>query len=376
MRIVIAPDSFKECATAAEVAEAIAEGVMAAAPEADFDLVPMADGGEGTTDALVAAMDGGKVEAMVCGPLTDPVVAEFGILGDGATGVVEMAAASGLALVPEEERDARRTTTYGTGELIGQVLDYGLRRIIVGIGGSATNDGGAGMAQALGISLRDGAGKELPRGGAALKHLAEIDVSARRPELAETEILVACDVDNPLCGPRGASHVYGPQKGADGKAVKELDAALLHFGEVVEQQLGTAIVNLPGAGAAGGLGGGLVAFLGAQLVPGAGLIADTCGLKDRLEGADLVITGEGCIDSQTAHGKTPVSIAKMAKAHGIPVIALAGKLGENYEAVYQHGIDAAFSIAPGPGSLEDALAGAKRNLARTAEAAVRAFLAR
>jgi glycerate 2-kinase len=375
MRIVIAPDSFKESLSAPAVAEAMAEGVMRAAPDADFDLVPMADGGEGTVDALVAATGGGKIEAMVTGPLGDPVVAEWGLLGDGKTAVVEMAAASGLVLVPEDLRDPRKTTTFGTGEVIAQVLEYGVERLIIGIGGSATNDGGAGMAQALGIALRDKDGKDLARGGAALANLAEIDASRKLKGLDQLSIEVACDVDNPLCGERGASMVYGPQKGADVKTAKELDKALRHFGEVVEKVFGIEVIDLPGAGAAGGLGAGLITFLGATLRPGASLIAEACGLAQKLDGADLILTGEGRLDGQSVFGKTPVGVAKLGQERGIPVIALAGNLGEGFERVYDHGISAAFSITHGPVSFEEAIQHTAANLANTAEAAVRLFLA-
>ena len=373
MKIVIAPDSFKECAAAAEVAQAIATGVRRALPDAELVLVPMADGGEGTVDALVAATSGVLIECEVAGPLGEPVMAAYGILGDGGTAVIEMAAASGLGLVPPERRDPRVTTTRGTGKLMADALDHGVNRIILGIGGSATNDGGGGMAQALGVSLRDASGEELPPGGAALATLAEIDDTRRHPALETCEILVACDVDNPLCGPNGASLIYGPQKGASPPVALELDSALHHFAEVVERKLGIAVLELPGGGAAGGLGAGLVAFTGAQLRPGVGLVADVCKLAERVRGADLVITGEGTLDGQTANGKTPVGVARTARDLGIPVIALAGALGDGYEVLYEHGIAAAFSICPGPMTLAEAMAHAKRLLANTAEAVVRAW---
>ncbi len=371
MKIVIAPDSFKECAAAKDVAEAIAAGLRRALPNAELVLVPMADGGEGTVDALVAATSGVLVEREVTGPLGEPVMATYGIAGDGATAVIEMAAASGLALIPPERRDPRITTTRGTGELMCDALDRGVSRMILGIGGSATNDAGAGMAQALGFSLRDCRGEELGPGGAALGQLAQIDGGRRHPALASCAVLVACDVDNPLCGPTGASIVYGPQKGASPAVAIELDDALRHFGEVVEQQLGTPILNLPGAGAAGGLGGGLVGVIGARLASGVDLVAEACNLAERMKGADLVITGEGMLDGQTASGKTPVGVAHIARDLGIPVIALAGALGEGYQTLYDHGIAAAFSICPGPMALPEALAHVKAFLADTAEAVAR-----
>lgn len=376
MRIVVAPDSFKECASAPAVAEAIAAGVRRVVPDADLELVPMADGGEGTVDALVNATSGRIVEVDVTGPLGGRVTAAYGILGDGGTAVIEMAAASGLGLVPVDKRDPRTATTYGTGELIAHALEQGVRRLVIGIGGSATNDGGAGMAQALGFSLKDPSGAELPPGGSALARLDFIDTSGKHPALEGCQVLVACDVDNPLCGPGGASHVYGPQKGATREVAEELDRALHHFGTVVEQQLGVAILDLPGAGAAGGLGAGLVAFAGGQLQPGVGLVAEACNLAKRLDGADLVITGEGSLDSQTASGKTPVGVARIAKSRGVPVVALAGTLGEGYASVYAEGIDAVFSVCPGPVPLAEAVAKVKTYLSDTAEAVVRMWLAR
>lgn len=375
MKIVVAPDSFKECLSAREAAGAIAAGVRRALPDAEVVTVPMADGGEGTVDALVAATSGTFVERQVTGPLGEPVTATYGLAGDGETAVIEMAAASGLALVPPERRDPRIATTRGTGELMLDALDRGVRRIILGIGGSATNDAGAGMAQALGFALRDAAGNELGPGGAALRNLAVIDGAGKHPGLNACDVMVACDVENPLCGPQGASLVYGPQKGASATVAQELDAALRHFGEVVEDRLGTAVLDLPGAGAAGGLGAGLVAFAGARLACGVDLVAEACHLADAMAGADLAITGEGAVDGQTANGKTPVGVARVAQDQGIPVIALAGSLGEGYRRVYDHGISAVFSICPGPMALSDAMAQAGDLLGQTAEAVVRAWAA-
>lgn len=371
MRIVIAPDSFKECLSAFDAACSIAEGARRVFPEAELELVPMADGGEGTVDALVQATGGAYAEAEVCGPLGDPVRARYGRLGDGRTAVIEMAAAAGLPLAPVERRDPLKATSRGVGELIRHAIDGGARRVILGIGGSATNDGGAGMAQALGFSLRDADDEELPPGGAALARLARIEVSAVCPLPDQTEVLVACDVRNPLCGPEGASRVYGPQKGASPADVEILDAALRHFAGVVASQLGAEVLDIPGGGAAGGLGAGLVAFLGAELRPGVDLVAEACGLARRIEGSDLVITGEGRMDGQTVHGKTPIGVARLARNAGVPVLALAGSLGQGWRAVYEHGIDAAFSIVPGPASLAEACAAAPALLADTAEAAMR-----
>jgi glycerate kinase len=375
MRIVIAPDSFKESASAPAVAAALARGVRRAVPDAEIDLVPMADGGEGTVEALVAATGGRSVEVTVTAPLGEPVRATYGLLGDGQTAVIEMAAASGLPLVPQDRRNPLIATTFGTGELVRHALDQGARRIILGIGGSATNDSGAGMAQALGVSLRDAAGRELERGGAALARLASVDMGGRDLRLKECEILVACDVTNPLCGPRGASRVYGPQKGATPAMVEELDAALRHCAGVLREQLGVDVLDLPGAGAAGGLGAGLVAFAGGQLRRGVEIVAEACGLAERVRGADLVLTGEGRLDQQSVHGKTPVGVAAVAAAQGVPVIAIAGSLGEGYEACHAAGIAAAFSICRGPMTLTEAMANAEALLATTAEEAMRAWLA-
>jgi glycerate kinase len=282
-----------------------------------------------------------------------------------------MAAASGLPLIPPAERNPALTSTRGAGELLVHALDQGARRIILGLGGSATNDGGAGFASALGYRLLDAEGRILPEGGAALARLAHIDASGRRPALDACEVLAACDVDNPLCGPEGASHVYGPQKGAEPAMAEELDRALRRFGEVVEAELGTPVLDTPGAGAAGGLGAGLMAFAGGTLHSGVDLVAEANGLVRALDGAKLAITGEGRIDGQSARGKVPAGVARLARARGVPVIAVAGALGPGYVAVYAAGIDAVFSIAPGPVSLEDAMAQAGTHLRDTAEALAR-----
>lgn len=367
MHIVIAPDGFKECCTAVAVADALAEGWRRVFPDADLRLVPMADGGEGTVEALVTSTGGKRVTIRACGPLGDPVDAAYGILGDGETAVIEMAATSGLSLVPLEKRNPAAATTRGTGELIRHALDSGVRRIIVGIGGSATNDGGAGMAQALGCRLLDAEGVDLPPGGEHLIRLERIDITERHPKLQDCEVLVACDVDNPLCGPNGASYVYGPQKGADGVLIAKLDAALRRYGEVIEAQLGIPVLSVPGSGAAGGLGAGLLAFAGGRLRPGVEVVAEACGLARHLEGADLVITAEGRLDRQSIHGKTPVGVARFAKVHGVPVLVVAGALGPGYHAVYACGVDAVCSICPGPMSLAEAIRETSGHLRDTAE---------
>jgi glycerate kinase len=375
MWVVVAPDKFKGSLSALDAASALARGVAAAAAGAVVDRVPMADGGEGTVEALVSATGGTFHEAVVTGPLGLPTRARFGLLGDRRTAVLEMAAASGLVLVPPDRRDPSRTTTRGTGELLLAAIENGARRVILGIGGSATNDGGAGLGQALGVRLLDAEGRDLEPGGGALARLARIDPSGLDSRLSGIEVAVACDVDNPLCGPRGASAVYGPQKGADSALVATLDTNLDHFARIVARDLGCAIRDLPGAGAAGGLGGGLVAFASGQLEPGIALVIDAVGLADRLKGADLCLTGEGALDASSAFGKTAVGVARLARTLGIPTIALAGTIGPGAEAVLDEGIAAYFSICPGPIPLDEAIARAESLLEAAASQAVRAFLA-
>ena len=375
MLVVLAPDKFKGSLSAPEAARAMARGVEAAWPEARIDPIPMADGGEGTVEALVVATGGRFCEAIVTGPLGSPVKARFGILGDERTAVLEMASASGLVLVPNDRRDPRIATTRGTGELILAALDLGVSKIILGIGGSATNDGGAGMAQAIGAKLLDKAGVELPPGGAALAELASIDASGLDPRLAHTIVQVACDVSNPLCGPTGASAVYGPQKGATPDLVRSLDAALGRFAKVVARDLGIDVAELPGAGAAGGLGAGLVAFANGRLTPGIDLVIDAVGLNDRLRGATLCLTGEGAIDASSAFGKTVVGVGRAARESGVPCIALCGAIGEGADAVLDEGLDAYISISHGPGSLDDAVAHAAFRLQHATESIVRVFRA-
>lgn len=366
MKLVIAPDSFKESLSAPAVATAIAAGFRAVFPAAEIVELPVADGGEGTVEAMVAATNGRVVSLTVTGPLGTPVDAFYGLSGDGGTAIVEMAAASGLMLVPPAARDPLKTTTYGVGEILKAALDAGARRFIVGIGGSATNDGGAGMLQALGARLLDADGTDLPRGGAALARLAHIDLATLDPRLAEARIDVACDVDNPLTGPKGASAVFGPQKGATPSMVAELDAALTTYAATIKRDLGADIAALPGAGAAGGLGAGFAGVLGATLKPGIDIVLDAVDLDAAVRDADLVITGEGRMDFQTAHGKTPVGVARVAKRHGKPVIALAGGLGSGVEAVHDHGIDAVFSVLSRICTLDEALAEGAANLTQTA----------
>jgi glycerate kinase len=357
VKIVVAPDSYKGSLTALAVAEAIERGARAVWPDAEVVKVPIADGGEGTVDALVVATGGRVEQRTVRGPLGEPVSARWGLLGGGEAAVIEMAAASGLPLVPRDRRDPRVTTTYGTGELVRAALDAGVRRLVVGIGGSATNDGGAGFARALGVRFLDAAGAELPEGGAALARLARVDLAGLDPRLAGVDLEVACDVDNPLTGPRGASAVYGPQKGATPEVVRELDAALGRYAEVARAATGRDVAGRPGAGAAGGLGAGLLFFTPARLRPGVEIVLETTGFDAIARGADLVITGEGRTDFQTAMGKAPVGVAAAAKRHGVPVVCLAGGLGPGADDVLAHGIDALLGTPAGPMSLEEALAG-------------------
>ena len=355
MRVVVAPDSYKGSVSAVGVAAALERGVLRVFPQADVRKIPIADGGEGTVEALVTATGGQMRQERVRGPLGEPVDACWGILGDGQTAVIEMAAASGLPLVPQDRRDPRITTTYGTGELIRAALDAGLRRIIIGIGGSATNDGGTGTAQALGAKFLAPDGAELPSGGGALAQLETMDLSGLDPRLAETEITVACDVDNPLCGARGASAVFGPQKGATPAMVTELDAALANFAECARMATGRDVAELAGAGAAGGLGAGLLFFTPAKLRPGVEIVLEAVNFAEVVKDAAFVITGEGRTDFQTAYGKAPVGVAKVAKRFGVPVFCISGGLGDGADDVLAQGIDATMSICSRPLSLEECM---------------------
>ena len=373
MYIVVAPQSLKGSLDAQEVGQAIAEGIRRVWSNADIRVVPVADGGEGTVQALVAATGGKVMRVLVTGPLVEQVVANYGMLGgdQSETAVIEMAAAAGLPLVPPGQRDPRKSTTRGVGEMMQAAMAAGAKRLLIGIGGSATNDGGAGMAQALGVQLLDDQGNELPVGGAALAHLARIDVTNLDPRLKDMEIQVASDVTNPLCGPEGATAVYGPQKGATPDMVRELDAALAHYGELLRRDVGADVMNAPGAGAAGGLGAGLLAFAHAHLVPGAHLVLKTLDFATTIKGAALVLTAEGRLDSQTAYGKAVGAVAQVAKAAGARVVALAGSVAADDAALAKMGIDAALSICNGPISLEDSMRQAQLLLTDAAERAAR-----
>ncbi len=370
-KIEVAPQGFKGSLNALQVAQAIARGIKRVLPDTETVLLPMADGGEGTVRVLVEATHGRIMATKVTGPLGDRFTAEWGILDDGNTAVIEMAAASGITLVPREKLDPSIATTRGTGELIKAALDATCRRFIIGIGGSATNDGGAGMAQALGARLLDEARCELPVGGAALAKLRHIDVTGLDRRLADCQFMVACDVTNPLCGERGASRVYGPQKGATEQMCLQLDEALSNYAAVIKHDLGNDVMNVPGAGAAGGLGAGLVAFLRASLVSGIELVSETVKLADHMRGAVLVVTGEGRIDSQTLYGKAVAGIAAKARNLQIPVIAIVGESVGDSQEFHRRGIDAVLSITHGPISLQEAMANADRLIADTAEQAFR-----
>ena len=356
MKIVIAPDSFKDSLSAEKVADAIAAGLADVMPHAQLVKCPMADGGEGTVEAIVAAGNGQLRRNHVQGPLGAPVEAHWGWLPDSHTAIIEMAEASGLQLLKPEQRNACITSTFGTGELIRAALDAGARRVILAIGGSATNDAGAGALQALGLGLFDAQGNSLPRGGLALAHVARIELTGLDPRLAEVRFEIAADVNNPLCGEHGASAIFGPQKGASAEQVRLLDQALGHFADHCANVLPKDVRHEPGSGAAGGLGFAAKAFFGAQFRAGVEVVAELVGLAEAVKGADLVITGEGRFDAQTLRGKTPFGVASIARAEGVPVVVLAGTLGEGYQALYEHGINAAFAIASGPMTLQDACA--------------------
>lgn len=367
MKIVIAPDSFKESLTALEVANAIETGFKRIFPNAEYVKLPMADGGEGTVQSLVDATQGRLIETEVTAPLGNQVKSFFGLSGDGKTAIIEMAAASGLHLVPMDKRNPCQTTSFGTGELIKQALDLGVQHIILGIGGSATNDGGAGMMQVLGLRLLDKNGQSIGFGGTALSNLAEIQMADLDPRLQHVQIEVACDVNNPLCGERGASAIFGPQKGATPEMVKELDAALAHFAEIAGRDCGKQIKEQPGAGAAGGMGGGLLLLPNVQLKAGVQIVLDNLKLAEQVKEADLVITGEGRMDAQSVLGKTPIGVARAAKQFNKPVIAIVGCLREDYEVVYEHGIDAVFPIIRNLGDLPTILKQGEQNLISTAQ---------
>jgi glycerate kinase len=371
VKVVVAPNAFKGSLTAAQAAAAIALGVREVFPEAEIVEIPVADGGDGTVEALVSAHHGDYHSVDVEGPLGDPVRAIYGLIYEGRTAVVELASASGLALIPRDRRDPRIASTHGFGQLLEAARMAGVTAVIAGIGGSATNDGGAGMAQALGYRLLDAAGRDLPRGGAALLGLDRIDASGLHPGWRSVKVMVACDVTNPLTGPIGASFIYGPQKGADQTMVRELDRALERLALVMERDLGKRVGDVPGAGAAGGTGAGLIAFLDARLVPGASLVVDTSGFDKELRGAQLVITGEGRVDSQTADGKAPAEVARRAHAAGVPTLLVAGTKGRGWEALKELGVRAVVTLADEGESQDQLMRDASHALSRATVRACR-----
>ncbi|ENM2237287.1 glycerate kinase [Vibrio cholerae] len=374
MKVVIAPDSFKESLTAKQVCDAIQAGLARVWHDAKFVAIPVADGGEGTVQSLVDATQGRLVEVKVMGPQGKRVEAFYGMLGDNQTAVIEMAAASGLHHVPLAQRDPKLTTSFGTGELIRHALDQGVTKLIIGLGGSATNDGGVGMLAALGARFTNADGDPIQLTGGGLRELTHIDLQDFDPRLQHCDILVACDVNNPLCGDKGASAVFGPQKGATPEDIQLLDGALRQFGLLTEKVTGKMVLEGTGAGAAGGMGAALLAYTQARLRPGIEIVLETVQLAHQVSDADLVITGEGRIDSQTVHGKTPMGVAKVAKRFDVPVLALCGCTGDNYQAVYQCGIDAVFAAVPRAMSLEDALKESDFNLADLAENVARLWV--
>tara|TARA_Y100000588_G_scaffold75854_2_gene79098 strand:- start:6278 stop:7420 length:1143 start_codon:yes stop_codon:yes gene_type:complete len=371
MNIIIAPQTFKGSISALNVAKAMESGVLKVIPNANITLVPVADGGDGTLETLVETSNGDIRTIEVTGPMGDRIEAQWGAMGDGKTAVIEMARTSGLALVPEQNMNPLISTTFGLGETIKHALDSGFRKFIIGIGGSATNDAGAGMAQALGIHFLDANGKELSFGGAALSKLDQIDLKSLDARALQSEFLVACDVSNPLTGPEGASAIYGPQKGASPEMVDQLDSALRNFGNIISRDIDIDVDKIPGSGAAGGLGAGLTALLGATLRKGVDIVLDSVNLDSHLKDADLVITGEGQMDYQTIYAKAPIGVAERSSLYGVPVIAISGSLGENYQVVHKHGISAVGAITTSPMTLSDASENASSLISSSVEQALR-----
>ncbi len=371
MKIVVAPDSYKGSLTAKEVADCIENGIKKVDRNIEIVKVPMADGGEGTVQSLVDATAGEIINLRVKDPLMREIDSFYGILGDGKTAIIEMAAASGLPLLNKKERNPMKTTTYGTGQLIKDALDKGCRHIIIGLGGSATNDGGCGMVMALGGKFIDTKGECIQWGAENLDKIEKIDLSSMDTRIKECNVVAACDVRNPLVGPEGASYVFAKQKGADEKMTEELDEKLKHYGRLIEKEIGVEVLNYPGAGAAGGLGAGLLTFLDAEIVRGIDTVSEITKIEEYIKNSDLVITGEGMIDFQTAYGKTPFGVANIAKKYNVPVIAIAGGIGERAEELYDKGFNSIFSIVEKPMVLEEAICNADILLEKTAERIIR-----
>lgn len=369
MKVVIAIDSLKGSLSSMEAGTAIKDGILAAKPDAEVIVKPLADGGEGTTDALIEGMNGERIDLTVTGPMHTPVAAYYGYLKDTNTAVMEMASAAGITLVPDSEKNPLLATSYGVGEMINDAIQRGCRNFIIGIGGSVTNDGGIGMLKALGVRFLDENGEDAGEGGQALAKVARIDVSGMNPLLKECHIQVACDVNNPLCGENGSTYVYGPQKGVTGDMKKTLDEAMAHFARVTSETLENDYMNTPGAGAAGGLGYAFLAYTGAALTPGIELILDAVGLEEELSGADVVVTGEGRLDFQTAMGKAPVGVARLAKKYNAKVIAFAGSVTKEATACNKEGIDAFFPILRSVCTLAEAMdpVAARNNMTATVE---------
>ncbi len=373
MKVIIAPDSFKGSLSAIEVANAMSKGIQKAYSQAELHLLPVADGGEGTMETLVAATNGMTKRIEVVGPLGDCVQGAYGILGDNETCVIEVASASGLALVPEDKLNPLKATTYGTGQLIKAALNDGYTSFIIALGGSATNDGGAGMLQALGARLLNKAGKDISYGGGELADIATIDLKNFDPRIKKSEVLIASDVQNPLVGLNGASHVFGPQKGATLEIVKILDKNMLHWANQIEKVAGVSLHNFPGAGAAGGIGGAFLAFFPAKIERGIDVVLKYVNFDSYLEGADLVITGEGQVDSQTASGKTPLGVAQAAKQKNVPTIILAGSVGEGVDLLYEYGIVSVTSIINSPMTLQEAMVTAAQLVEKSTEQVIRSY---
>ena len=369
MKVVVAIDSLKGSLSSIEAGMAIRDGILAAKPDAEVIVKPLADGGEGTTDALIEGMNGKRIDLTVTGPMHSPVDAYYGYLADSHTAVMEMASAAGITLVPAEEKNPLLATSYGVGEMMNDALQKGCRNFIIGIGGSATNDGGIGMLKALGVRFLDENGEDAGEGGQALARVEQIDVSGLNPLLKECQIQVACDVNNPLCGENGSTYVYGPQKGVTEDKKKKLDEDMAHFARITSKTLGNDYLDTPGAGAAGGLGFAFLSYIGAALTPGIELILNAVGLEQELSDADVVVTGEGCLDFQTAMGKAPVGVARLAKKYHAKVIAFAGSVTKEASACNKEGIDAFFPILRSVCTLAEAMdpVNAKANITATTE---------
>lgn len=370
-KYVVAPDSFKESMTSKEVCDAMEKGIKKADSAAEVIKVPMADGGEGTVDSLVDATNGQRVIVEVTGPLGNKISAYYGILGNGTTAVIEMAKASGLEIVQKKKRNPMITTTFGTGELIRDALDHNVKEIIIGLGGSSTNDGGSGMAQALGAKLLDQNNYQISFGGGNLDKLDKIDISNLDSRLQDVRIILASDVTNPLIGEDGASRVFGPQKGATPEMVEKLENNLQHYAKIIKRDLNKDVASVSGAGAAGGLGAGLMAFTTCKMRQGVDIAIEVTKLEEKVKSADYVFTGEGGTDFQTKFGKTPYGVAKLGKKYHKPVISLAGYLGEGIDSLYSEGFTAIFGIIPGVCDLSTALKNGPSNVARTTENIVR-----